>query len=108
MYQQKAQEEVRVQAQPNSSDMSKTRIQFKLPLGNHIIGTFDATTAFGNLRPYVIQNAQLSSKHFSMSTIFPKRDFTSVDDNKTLSELELVPSAVILIRPLTVSYEMFS
>ena len=35
-----------------------------------------------------------------MSTTFPRRDLTVEDDAKTLKELELVPTAVILILPL--------
>ena len=88
--------------------MTKTRIQFKLPTGDIITGTFDSTGTLSGLRTYVLQNAQLPFRHFSMSSFFPRRDFTSVDDNKTLLDLELVPSSVILILPVkSVSYLIF-
>ncbi|XP_014236773.1 UBX domain-containing protein 4 isoform X1 [Trichogramma pretiosum] len=92
--------QARLQAQAPSVDMSKARIQFKLPTGSNITGTFEATETLGTLRAYVTQNAQLPFRHFSMSSFFPRRDFTSADDSKTLSEMELVPSATILILPL--------
>jgi hypothetical protein len=79
--------------------MSKARIQFKFPTGNILTGTFEATNTLENLREYVIQNAELPFRQFSMSSFFPRRDFTNDDNNKTLLELELVPSSVILILP---------
>ncbi|XP_058794186.1 UBX domain-containing protein 4-like [Phymastichus coffea] len=102
--QQKVQEEAQVRAQAKAQaptcDMSKARIQFKLPTGESATQTFQATDTLGNLRAYVIQNVQIPFKHFSMSAFFPRRDFSSNDDRKTLTELELVPSSVILILPI--------
>ena len=42
-----------------------------------------------------------------MSTTFPRREFTSNYDGQTLSDLHLVPSAVILILPVRSSVLMF-
>lgn len=80
--------------------MSKTRIQFKLPTGNPITGTFDSTTTLGALRSYVLDNAQLPFRQFSMSAFYPRKDFTPAHDTKTLIELDLAPSSVILIIPV--------
>lgn len=90
-----------------SVDMSKARIQFKLPTGNSIANTFDATSTLASLRTYVSQNVQLPFKQFSMSAFFPRRDFTSADDDKTLAELELVPSSVILILAIKTVIKIF-
>lgn len=35
-----------------------------------------------------------------MSTTFPRREFTAADDCQTVSDVHLVPSAVILILPV--------
>jgi hypothetical protein len=35
-----------------------------------------------------------------MSTTFPRREFTANDDCQTVSDVHLVPSAVILILPV--------
>lgn len=39
--------------------------------------------------------------NFTLSTTFPRREFTDNDSNSTLYELELVPNAVILVLPLS-------
>lgn len=39
--------------------------------------------------------------NFSMATMFPRRVFTAEDMNKTLVELELAPSASIVILPVS-------
>ncbi|KAJ8686574.1 hypothetical protein QAD02_022368 [Eretmocerus hayati] len=89
--------ENKAQAKPvPTGDLSKTRIQFKLPTGNNITGTFESSSTLGSLRSYVIEKAQPTFQ-FSMSSFFPRKDFTTADESKTLLELDLAPSAVILI-----------
>lgn len=39
--------------------------------------------------------------NFSLATMFPRREFTSEDMDKTLLELELVPSASIVLLPVS-------
>ena len=80
--------------------MSKARIQFKLPIGTPTSATFEATSNLSTLRTYVIENIQLPFRKFKMASSFPRKDFTEEDNNKTLLELELVPSSVILILPI--------
>ncbi|OXU23817.1 hypothetical protein TSAR_011961 [Trichomalopsis sarcophagae] len=92
--------QARAKAAAAATDMSKARIQFKLPTGSPITGTFDSSSTLGSLRAYVVQNAQLPFQRFSMSACFPRKDFTTADDSKTLLELDLVPSSVILILPV--------
>lgn len=85
---------------PTAHDATVTRIQFRLPSGNPHMGQFDPTCTLRNLRTYVVENISLPFRQFAMSTSFPRRELTSEDDDKTLLELELVPTAVILILPL--------
>lgn len=77
-----------------------TRIQFRLPSGNSHLGKFESTTTLRELRTYVTTNIELPFKRFTMSTSFPRRDLSAEDDSKTLTDLELVPTAVVLIIPL--------
>lgn len=77
-----------------------TRIQFRLPSGNSHLGKFESTSTLRELRTYVTTNIELPFKRFTMSTSFPRRDLSAEDDTKTLTDLELVPTAVILIIPL--------
>lgn len=85
---------------PVAHDATVTRIQFRLPSGNPHMGQFDPMCTLRNLRTYVVENISLPFRQFAMSTSFPRRELSSEDDDKTLSELELVPTAVILILPL--------
>ncbi|KAK0083349.1 hypothetical protein PV326_006757 [Microctonus aethiopoides] len=75
------------------------RIQFRLPSGNPHMGKFEANTTLRELRAYVSSNIDLPFRQFSMSMSFPRRDLTTEDDERTLLDLELVPTAVILILP---------
>ncbi|XP_043257213.1 UBX domain-containing protein 4 [Colletes gigas] len=77
-----------------------TRIQFRLPTGNPHMGQFEPTSTLLDLRTYVVQNIDLPFSQFAMSVSFPRRDLTQEEDDKTLLELELVPTAVILILPM--------
>ncbi|XP_014480252.1 PREDICTED: UBX domain-containing protein 4 [Dinoponera quadriceps] len=85
---------------PVPSNATVTRIQFRLPSGNSHTGQFEPSSTLRTLRNYVVENIELPFRQFSMSTSFPRRLLTNEEDDKTLLELELVPTAVILILPL--------
>lgn len=84
------------------SDNSIARIQFKKPDGETEIKTFGSSETFGIIRTFVEENVIVASgiREFALATTFPRKEFTSEDDAKTLLELNLVPSSVILILPL--------
>ncbi|EFN79394.1 UBX domain-containing protein 4 [Harpegnathos saltator] len=85
---------------PVPSNATVTRIQFRLPSGSSHTGQFEPSSTLRTLRDYVIGNIELPFRKFSMSTSFPRRILTDEEDDKTLLQLELVPTAVILILPL--------
>lgn len=87
-------------SEPSISTATVSRIQFRLPSGNPYIAQFEPTNTLRDLRTYVVQNINLPFRQFAMSTSFPRRELMPEDDDKTLLELELVPTAVILILPL--------
>lgn len=100
-------------AEPNASDSTpivpsistnatETRIQFKKPDGETDVKTFGRDGLFVDVRTYVEENVIVGSgiREFALATTFPRREFKSDDDGKTMFELGLVPSAVILILPL--------
>lgn len=37
--------------------------------------------------------------HYTLASTFPRREYSAEDDNKSMTELDLTPSAVILIIP---------
>lgn len=84
---------------PTTSDSAK--IQFKKPDGEAEIVTFDVTMLFGDLYSFVksdiLQGTNI--KDFTLATVFPRHEFTSEDFGKTLLDLNLAPSSVILIIP---------
>ncbi|XP_070150523.1 UBX domain-containing protein 4 isoform X1 [Polyergus mexicanus] len=85
---------------PASSNATVTRIQFRLPSGYSHTGQFEPSSTLRTLRTYVTENIELPFRQFAMSMSFPRRELTNEENDKTLIELELVPTAVILILPL--------
>lgn len=76
------------------------RLQFRLPDGSTNTSTFEDQTTLQEIRNYIRENMNLPFRNFAMSTTFPRREFTSENDKQTLRELELCPTAVILIVPM--------
>lgn len=87
---------------PIVSDSTIARIQFKKPDGETEVKTFGSTDPFAVVRTFVEENVIVASgiREFALATSFPRKEFKADDDVKTLLELGLVPSAVILILPL--------
>lgn len=77
------------------------RIQLKKPDGNIVIKIFNCEDNFGVLRSYVAENVLngLYSK-FSLANSFPRKEYTEEDDRKSMIELDLAPTATILVLPL--------
>lgn len=76
------------------------RIQFRLPDGTSSPHTFDAGATLQDLHNYVVETIQPSFSNFTLCTTFPRREFTQEHYQSTLRELELAPSAVILVVPI--------
>lgn len=75
-----------------------TRIQFKKPDGESEMHTFNASDKFQTLRTYVADSVVRGSmKDYTLASTFPRKEYSAEDDNKSMSELDLTPSAVILI-----------
>ncbi|XP_076758238.1 UBX domain-containing protein 4 isoform X1 [Xylocopa sonorina] len=102
------QQQLQQQSEPTNSEPSEppistttiSRIQFRLPSGNPYVAQFEPTNTLRDLRTFVVEYIDLPFRQFAMSTSFPRRELMHEDDDKTLLELELVPTAVILILPL--------
>lgn len=77
-----------------------TRIQFKKPDGESEMHTFNSSDKFQILRAYVAESViGASMRDYTLASTFPRKEYTVEDDDKTMSELDLAPSAVILILP---------
>ncbi|XP_041806175.1 UBX domain-containing protein 4 isoform X1 [Chelmon rostratus] len=75
------------------------RIQFRLPDGSSFTNQFPSQSRLQEARHYALQEVGNRYGNFSLATMFPRREFTSEDLNKTLLELELAPSASIVLLP---------
>ncbi|KAL0859022.1 hypothetical protein ABMA27_010876 [Loxostege sticticalis] len=73
------------------------RVQFKLPDGTAHTTHFLADDTLAALQRYIADNLQLSASNFSLWTAFPRRELN--DPNATLRQLELAPSAALLVLP---------
>jgi len=87
-----------VRRSPVSSNTA--RLQFRLPDGTSHMHDFVSSSSLQEVRNYIITNLNLPFQNFTLSTTFPRREFTSENCSETLLELELVPNAVVLILPL--------
>ncbi|XP_072542639.1 UBX domain-containing protein 4 [Salminus brasiliensis] len=75
------------------------RIQFRLPDGSSLTNQFPSETRLQEARQFAAQEVGHRYGHFSLATMFPRREFTAEDLGKTLLELELAPSASIVLLP---------
>ncbi|KAL7866118.1 hypothetical protein SRHO_G00113650 [Serrasalmus rhombeus] len=75
------------------------RIQFRLPDGSSLTNQFPSETQLQEARQFAAQEVGNRYGHFSLATMFPRREFTAEDLGKTLLELELAPSASIVLLP---------
>ncbi|XP_046398091.1 UBX domain-containing protein 4 [Ischnura elegans] len=98
--QRRAAEEQERASQLAAARSNSARIQFRLPDGTSHTHQFDAGATLGDVRSYVKSNVTLPFRNFTMSLAFPRREFTADEDVKTLRELELAPSAAVLILPV--------
>ncbi|XP_052844329.1 LOW QUALITY PROTEIN: UBX domain-containing protein 4 [Drosophila gunungcola] len=80
------------------SSVDETRLQIRLPGGLQRTKTFPAGEALATVRVYV-RNELLASdvRDFTLATSYPRREFQTEDEVKTLTELKLVPNAVVLV-----------
>ncbi|ENN77503.1 hypothetical protein HUJ04_013497 [Dendroctonus ponderosae] len=90
-------------AGPSTSraNSNTARLQFKLPDGSSKTQDFPSSDKLLSVLNFVKANFNLASKKFTLSTTFPRRQFSESDQSQTLAELQLTPNAVILVLPLS-------
>ncbi|NWR57677.1 UBXN4 protein, partial [Bucorvus abyssinicus] len=75
------------------------RIQFRLPDGSSFTNQFPSEARLEEARQFAAQTVGNAYGNFSLATMFPRREFTKEDYGKTLLELELAPSASVVLLP---------
>ncbi|KAM8806868.1 UBX domain-containing protein 4 [Eudromia elegans] len=75
------------------------RIQFRLPDGSSFTNQFPSDAQLEEARQFAAQMVGNTYGNFSLATMFPRREFTKEDYGKKLLELELAPSASVVLLP---------
>uniref|UniRef100_UPI00398E4BED UBX domain-containing protein 4 isoform X2 n=1 Tax=Pristiophorus japonicus TaxID=55135 RepID=UPI00398E4BED len=93
-----ANEEARKKVRQNERS-KMCRIQFRLPDGSSFTNQFSAAATLEEAREFAELQVGGLYGHFELAITFPRKQFTKDDYKKTLTELELVPSASIILVP---------
>ncbi|KAL7863004.1 hypothetical protein SRHO_G00119880 [Serrasalmus rhombeus] len=81
---------------PAKKDYDECRIQVRLLDGSALTAVFKAQEPLAAVRVYVQMNSA-DSQDFTLLSPYPRRVYTDLDMEKPLSELGLVPSAVLVV-----------
>lgn len=79
-----------------AQSMQHTRINFRLADGQSLIETFESDRPFDDARRFVAGALDLRGQ-FALVQMYPRREFGSQDLLKSFRELQLTPSAVLMI-----------
>ncbi|ERE73733.1 UBX domain-containing protein 4 [Cricetulus griseus] len=75
------------------------RIQFRLPDGSSFTNQFPSDALLEEARQFAAQTVGNTYGNFSLATMFPRREFTREDYKRKLLDLELAPSASVVLLP---------
>lgn len=92
-------EEQEQAARSAALNSNEARIQFRLPDGSSTNHVFPADSSLDDARRFVINEVRPPFSNFSLCTTFPRRHFTQSNYSESLRDLQLAPSAVLLILP---------
>jgi len=87
------------QRSDNDNNNGKTagRLQIRLPDGKRLIHTFEGSDNLNVVDRYIRANSALLPGRYQLMTNMPTRFFAEEDEYKTLHELGLTPSAVVIV-----------
>jgi len=89
------------QAEKTASDRATVaRIQFRLPDGSSQTKQFPAETPLSEVYDFVSTGLETQFSSFSLSTTFPRRMLDQEEKTTSLKQLQMAPSATILVLPL--------
>jgi len=90
-----------------AKDYNETRIQIRLTNGQTLNQSFKANDSLAAVRCYVITNRTDGDVPFQLMTSFPKKVYAEEDMPKTLKDLKLVPSAVLILNKSEAAQAVF-
>ncbi|KAI9598233.1 ubiquitin-related domain-containing protein [Syncephalis fuscata] len=85
---------------PTTTNHTETRLQLRMPSGPPVINTFAVDAPLDEVMVFVREKLGNSAANVTLSTVFPRRVLTSNEKSKTLKELDLVPSSVLVVAVL--------
>ncbi|CAG0898500.1 unnamed protein product [Darwinula stevensoni] len=89
----------RVASEPAPKDYLETKLQLRLHSGENFVQTFGSKETLSAVRLFLqMKKPELQTQPFLMMTNFPKRIFNEDDMQTPLNALDLVPSAVVMVR----------
>ncbi|XP_022669871.1 UBX domain-containing protein 1-like isoform X1 [Varroa destructor] len=84
-----------------AKEYNECRIHIRLTNGQTLTQTFKSCEQLAAVRCYIMTNRLDGDVPFQLMTSFPKKIFTEEDMTRTLKELSLVPSAVLILSKIT-------
>lgn len=84
-------------ASTSKSDAPQTRLQIRLPFGQPIVTTRDSQEKLEDTVAWVRDNCNGQALQGIVSVPFPRKQYSPQEMQKTLKELGLPPSSVIII-----------
>ncbi|KAK4517228.1 peroxisomal copper amine oxidase [Mucor velutinosus] len=85
----------------NNSHHAYSNLNIRQLDGSNIRHQFEAVSTLSEVRNWIQENrTEDAKKPYKLSSQFPTRLFTDADDNTTLKDLNLCPSATIIMKPL--------
>lgn len=81
-------------------EYDEARIQIRLTDGSTLVQTFKADELLAAVRVYVEMNRKDGTGPFTFMTTFPRKVFSTEDMETPLKHLGLLPSAVLVTKPL--------
>ncbi|EFA06551.2 UBX domain-containing protein 4 [Tribolium castaneum] len=88
------------QSSPRPVNTNTARLQFRMPDGSTATNDFSSSDTLASVHAHIKANLHLPFSNYTLSTTFPRREFTEAENSQTLLQLGLVPTAVILILPV--------
>jgi len=81
------------------ASLDHARLQFRLPDGATVTQQFASDETLGFARLFVKEKVGGQYGAFTLACNYPKRDFTEADMARSLRELDLAPSAALVLLP---------
>jgi len=82
----------------NSSSSSSTMIAVRLTNGEIIRQSFNSIDTLSSVITFIDNTRTDGKGNYSLKMTYPSKDLTKQDHNKTLSQLELVPSGTLIMK----------